>query len=407
MREEEKLDSFGYEEMMDIAKRATDVVRDAASRCRNCNFCFSICPLFHSTRGFHSQTPSGLLQAVHYAIKWNLMEGREKSQLSDLLYLCTTCKGCVLRCASKATGLPVLQAIEAGRRILLDRMIGPLPAQRKALKDLNLYGNPYGERPEKRLDWLRGLAAKRLPKEKTPVLFYVGCTVAFDPALHRLGRTFATLLNRLDVDFGVLENEVCCGDPALRMGDEALFKELMNQNRNRFREAGVKTIVTFSPHCFNTFVTEYPSLREEVEVLHYTEFFPRLLKENRKVSAKRLPYRVTYHDPCYLGKHNQIYDPPRQLLKMVPGIELVEMRMNKEEALCCGGGGGRMYAEVEEETKLSHIRLRQALEAGSDVVATACPWCFTMLQNAVNDLQCTDKIKVKDIAEILKESTDP
>ncbi len=374
MNGQEQPDRFSDEAMLDIVDRAKEAVLDAAKRCRNCNFCFSICPLFHSTRGFHSQTPSGLLQAIHYALKWDLIESQEKDRLRDLLYLCTTCSGCVLRCKSKATGLPILQAIEAGRRILLDMMIGPLPAQRKPLKDLTLYGNPYGERPEKRLDWSRGMVIKRLPREKAPVLFYVGCTLAYDPALQRLGRNFVTLLNRLNVDFGVMENEVCCGDPALHMGDEALFKELMNQNMDRFREADVKTIVTFSPHCFNTFFSEYPSLREKIQILHYTEFLLRRLKENEKLFAKTQPQRVTYHDPCYLGKRNQMYDPPRQLLKMVPAIELVEMKMNREEALCCGGGGGRMYAEVEEEVKLSHLRVRQAVESGADVLATACPW---------------------------------
>jgi Fe-S oxidoreductase len=391
-------------EMMDVFERASGVILDAANRCRNCNFCFSICPLFHSTRGFHSQTPSGLLQAIHYALKWDLIKGPEKNQLRDLLYLCTTCNGCVLRCKSKATGLPILQAIEAGRRVLVDMMIGPLPAQRKPLKNLNLYGNPYGERPEKRLDWSRGMPVKRLPREKAPILFYVGCTVAYDPALQRLGRILTSLLNKLKVDFGVLENEVCCGDPALRMGDEALFQELRNQNMDRFREANVRTMVTVSPHCFNAFFSEYPALREKMEILHYTEFLWRRLKEKGKALAKTQPQRVTYHDPCYLGKRNQRYDPPRQLLRMVAGIELVEMKMNREEALCCGGGGGRMYAEVEEVVKLSHLRLRQALDSRANVLATACPWCCTMLQNAANDLLVGDQIKVKDISEILEES---
>ena len=381
-----------------------ETVLDAASRCRNCNYCFTICPLFQSTRGFMSQTPSGILQSIKYAIKWDLLKGKEKETLRDLVYSCTTCNGCVVRCKAKATGIPVLEAIEAGRKILREMMIGPLPQQRKPLKDLLKNGNPYGEKPEKRFEWLEGLSVKRLPRDQADILLYVGCTLSYDQDLHGLGRNLLAVFDRLDIDYGILENETCCGDPALRMGDEAIFQELMDANVRLFKEAGVKKIVTLSPHCFNTFSKEYPEQEKQWSVRHYVEFLLDVLKDKKPVLKKKLPYTVAYHDACYLGRHNQIYDPPRELIAMVPGIRLVEMKMKKDEALCCGGGGGRMFAEVEEEPKLARTRINQAIDAGADVLATACPWCFTMLLNAAKDLQATDRIKVMDITGLLKES---
>jgi Fe-S oxidoreductase len=406
MKENEAKGDSHNPDLTDAIETSKEIVLDAASRCRNCNYCFMICPLFQSTRGFMSQTPSGILQSIKYAIKWDLLGGKEKEVLRDLVYSCTTCNGCVVRCKAKATGIPVLKAIEAGRKILREMMIGPLPQQRKPLKDLLKNGNPYGEKPEKRFEWLEDLHVKHLPREQADVLLYVGCTMSYDPELHGVGRNLLEVFDRLNIDYGILENETCCGDPALRMGDEDLFQELMEENIQRFKAAGATKIVTVSPHCFNTFSKEYPSSEKQWSVQHYVEFLLDVLKDKKAVFRKSLPYTVAYHDACYLGRHNQIYNPPRELIAMIPGIKLVEMKMKMDEALCCGGGGGRMFAEVEEEPKLSYTRLYQAIDAGADVIATACPWCFTMLWNAAKDLQLTDRIRVMDITGILKESMD-
>ena len=404
MEQEKVAKDFGELDEERFIEDLKEVVLDAAARCRNCNYCFTMCPLFESTRGFSSQTPSGIMQSINYAIKWDMLEGEEKETLRDLLYLCTTCNGCVLRCKAKATGVPVLDAIQAGRKILREMMIGPLPQQRKPIKDIYTRGNPYGERDEARLDWLEDSEVKRLPGEKAAVLYYVGCTTAYEPNLHTLGRSLIGLLQFLDIDFGVLDGEVCCGEPARRMGDETLFQEMAERNMGKFKDSGIKTVITTSPHCFSAFLNEYPPEKGELEIQHYTQFLAKVLKEKRPRFKEGSPRTVTYHDPCYLGKHNEIFDPPRELLKMIPGLRLVEMKMTRDESLCCGGGGGRMFAEVEEERRLSDMRVGQALEAGADVLATACPWCFNMLGTSVQDLGFTDKIKVMDVAEILNES---
>jgi Fe-S oxidoreductase len=381
-----------------------EFVTDAASMCRNCNYCSTVCPLYESTTEFISQTPTGLMQSMSYAIKWNLFGEGEKETLRDLLYLCTTCNSCVMRCKAKATAIPIIEVIEVGKRILTESMIGPLPNQRKPLKDINLYGNPYGGKPEARIDWLKGTKVKMIPPERAEVLFYVGCTTSYEPNLNHIGKSLLRLFEYLQIDFGILTEETCCGEPARRMGDEGLFQEMRNRNLDKIKSLDIKSVVTVSPHCFNIFLNEYPSLRGQIKIQHYTQFLAQAFKEKKPVFKRETPSVITYHDPCYLGKHNQIFDLPRELLQMIPRVKLVEMKMTKNDSLCCGGGGGRMFAEVEEERRLSDMRVLQAVETGANVIATACPWCYTMLQNAVQDLKLTDKIQVKDIAEILDEA---
>ena len=385
-------------------KELKEKIIEIGSRCWNCNFCFSACPNYDSTRGFQVQGPSGILQSIYHAIKMGQIEGPEKEVLRDILYACTTCKSCEITCKGISAGVPILEVIEAGRKLLLERMIGPLVQQRKALESIYKYGNPYGESPGKRLSWIGDLKVKRLPPEKAQVLYYVGCTASYEPEIHGVARSIVKLLQFLEVDFGILEAEVCCGDPVITLGDEILFQEMARQNQEKFKAAGVKTILTVSPHCFSTFRKKYEDLERAIEIKHYTEFLAEAIKGKTSAFKTKLPYAITYHDPCYLGKHNDIYDPPRQLLKDIPGITLLEMKMTRRDSLCCGGGGGRMYAEVEEEKRLADVRIGQALEAGANVIATACPWCHTMIQNAVRDLKMEDRLKVRDIAELLVEA---
>jgi Fe-S oxidoreductase len=405
MNHEKVTEELSYMDQEKHVLELKEMILDAARRCRNCNYCIPSCPLFISTRGFMSQSPSGIMQAIRYAILWDMFETDNREDLRDLLYLCTTCNSCVLRCKSKATATPILDVIKAGRKLLLEMMIGPLPEQRRPLKDIYGRGNPYGESPQKRLDWLGDIEVKRLPHDTAEVLYFVGCTTAYEYKLHGLGRNLVRLLQALKVDFGVLENEECCGEPARRLGDEALFHEMVSRNVEQFIGSGVTTLITTSPHCFSAFLNEYPFLADKFKIQHYTQFLADHLKKNAP-KFKKTTRTITYHDPCYLGKHNQVFEPPREILQMIPGFNLIEMPMTREDSLCCGGGGGRMYAEVEDEPRLAQMRVRQALEVGAEILVTACPWCHTMLQNAAEDLDLMEKAAVKDIADILCETLD-
>ncbi|MBN2438260.1 MAG: (Fe-S)-binding protein [Deltaproteobacteria bacterium] len=379
-------------------------ISEASHKCRICMSCYADCPLQLSTRGFVTNGPTGITKALYYGILWDIQKGKETEDLREIVYSCTTCGACVLRCQKSACGLELVDVIEKGRRYLVEKMIGPLPQQRQALDAIYKYGNPYGESPEKRLNWLQDAPVKKLPAEQAEILLYVGCTASFEPELHPVARSVLKLMQGLNVDFGILENEVCCGDPARTLGDEFLFEEMKQQNVDKLVATGVKTIVTISPHCFNAYAKQYGEWSERFKVMHYTEFLAKAFNDKPPVFQGSLSETVTYHDPCYLGKRSNVYDAPRDLLKRIPGVKLVEMAMSRANSLCCGGGGGRMYAEVEETQRLSETRVRQAQDVGARIIATACPWCHMMLLNAVRDLNLQEHLRVADISELLAEA---
>jgi len=205
----------------------------------------------------------------------------------------------------------------------------------------------------------------------------------------------------LGIDYGILREEKCCGDPALRLGEMGLFKGLAESNAETFKNAGMKLIVTISPHCYNTFKNEYPELPDVTEIKHYTELFAEQIEGGNLSIKKNLTQKVTYHDPCYLGKRNNSYEAPRQILKSIAGNSFVEMKSNRADSLCCGGGGGRMFTEVEEVERLSEKRVQQAIDVGAEIIATACPWCYIQLADGIKTTGNEGKIIVKDIAELL------
>jgi Fe-S oxidoreductase len=254
------------------------------------------------------------------------------------------------------------------------------------------------------MNWLQGEPVKLLPAEKAEVVHFMGCTASYEPELFPMARALMRLWRHLGVDVGLLQDEVCCADPIARLGDEALFEMLAEENRERFLATGAKSIVTTSPHCMNAFRKQYNGLPETLQIMHYTELLETLMTQEKPEFQKTLSYTVTYHDPCYLSKHNEITEPPRNVITMLPGVSIVEMKDHHMDSLCCGAGGGRMYAEVEETDRLANIRVRQALDTGANVLATACPYCHVMLMNAVRDLKVEEKIKVKDVAELVAEA---
>jgi Fe-S oxidoreductase len=207
------------------------------------------------------------------------------------------------------------------------------------------------------------------------------------------------------VDFGILgASEVCCGESARKAGQESLFQSLAESNITTFNEAGVKRIVVTSPHCYNSFKNEYPEFGGDYEVIHFTQYLAELIKEEKIKFTRELNKKVVYHDPCYLGRHNGIYDEPRQVLESIPGLELVEMPDYRENSLCCGGGGGRIWMETKKGERFSDIRLEQAIEAGADILAVACPYCMLNFEDSVLSTEKSDVIAVKDIAELVLEA---
>ena len=318
------------------------------------------------------------------------------------MWLCVTCRACVERCPR---GVGIIDVMKAMRRGITELGIAKVPdSLRITIKNISATGNPLGEPPENRANWAKDLNIKEYT-EGTEWLYFVGCMASYDPKLQKIPRAIVSLLKKAQVDFGILgSRETCAGESVRKAGDEQLFQTLARTNIDTFKELGVKKIVTTSPHSYHTFKNEYPEMDGDFEVVHYSQLLAELIKEGRLKPTKDLDKKVTYHDPCYLGRHNGIYDEPREVLRGIPGIELVEMPRSQENSLCCGGGGGGIWMETKKGERFADIRLEEAIKAGASVLAVACPFCMSMLEDSVLSLDKGDIIEIKDTAELLQEA---
>ncbi len=260
-----------------------------------------------------------------------------------------------------------------------------------------------GEERKKRADWTEGQSVKTFT-EGMEILYFPGCYLCYDPRLKKVARATANILNRAGIDFGILGSlENCCGESIRKTGDEELFKRLARDNIKTFIDNGVQKILVSSPHCYHTFKNEYPEFRVHFEVVHISQYLFELINEGRLDLTGEYRKKVTYHDPCYLGRHNGIYNEPREVLKKIPGLELIEMPDSGEESLCCGGGGGRIWMETPKGERFSDLRIDQAVGVGAEVLATCCPYCITHFEESRLTLENSEAAEIKDITEILQE----
>lgn len=356
--------------------------------------------------------PSGLKFGFesHYAvgrieIARAILDGRLQidANVMKRIYTCTSCGGCDQQCGS-TVGVYPLQIIEAIKREAMENGLIP-PEVRDFLKSMSIHGNPYLAPAEKRGEWALDMEIE--PYDGQEYLFYVGCVGSYDERGQRVARSVAKLMKKAGLAFGILGvEERCDGNEVNRVGEWDLFEFMAKENIEFLKNKGVQKIFSLTPHGFNAFKNEYPRWGADFEVLHYTQLLRQLYEGGKIKPAKDLKARITYHDPCFLGRHNGEYDAPRELLEAVPGVELVEMEMNRENAFCCGGGGGNFFTDILGSGSKSpaRIRVRQALETGAQILAVACPNCARMLEDAVKIEELEDRIAVKDISEILAES---
>jgi Fe-S oxidoreductase len=263
------------------------------------------------------------------------------------------------------------------------------------------YGNPFKQLRSDRAAWANG-AKKFAPGDE--YLLYVGCLGSYDENAQKMARTLVDLLDASGVSFGILgEEEECCGNEVRMLGEAGLFQNLVEKNSQKFRELGVSKVIALCPHGYNTMKNTYPASGGNFEVYHYTQILNDLAKKN-KMRPSKAKTKVTYQDPCFLGRYNNIYDEPRHALQSVPGVELVEMERNRKDAFCCGGGSGNFVTDLLAGSPDSpaRIRAREAYETGADTLAVACPSCLTMLIDAAKAENLDDKLAVKDISQILK-----
>lgn len=360
------------------------------SYCYQCGICSGSCPLSFVTkfrpRAFVIAAQNDISELVN----------------SELLWQCTTCNACVRRCPE---GVRPPEIIMSYRSKMVENGQAP-QAVSDTLNNIYKRSNPWGLPKTERAKWAEGLQIKHMT-EGAEVLYYVGCAPSFDPRNQKVAKALATIFRKARVDFGILGNdERCCGDSARRLGEEGLFQLLAEENSTIFQEHRVERVVTTSPHCYHVFKNEYFELfpaYQPKEVLHYSQLLEKLLQQGKLAFADGPSLTATYHDPCYLGRHNGIYDAPRAVLKAIPGVKLVEMRRNRERSFCCGGGGGRMWLETSEEERLSTMRLKEALATGAQLLITACPFCTINFEEAVTTLKAEDSIKVMDLAELVNE----
>jgi len=385
-------------------ERLKKSILDIVTNCINCRFCMANCPLLDITEGWESQGARGIILALYTALKQGIME-EYKDTIKNLLFSCTTCKNCVLECEKTSVGVDLLDVIEKGRQLLIEEMIGPMPDQKRALESLEKYGNPYGMAPSERKEWMQGLNVPGFSKE-SDVLFYVGCTAPHDPAVQKMAKAMVTLLEKAKVKYGIIEDEICCGNPSLKMGEVLLFEDLCEKNLARFKALGIKHIVTVSPHCFDTFSNRYPEgALEGIKIQHYTQFLADLIDQKKLAFSQKVDKKVAYQDPCYLGRHNDVYDAPRKVLNSIPGIKLIEFTKCRADGVCCGGGGGRMWTDFEAEVeRIANLRVKEALNVDAEVIVTACPWCLINMVDGVKSVNVEDKLEVKDLAELCVEA---
>ncbi|MDP6459270.1 MAG: (Fe-S)-binding protein, partial [Candidatus Hydrothermarchaeota archaeon] len=322
---------------------------------------------------------------------------------NEEIWRCTTCGKCPQQCPR---GVNQIEVGVSSRRIASEFDVFPAPVRpvRGVSASLIAEGNPIGEKREKRADWAEGLPVKPFT-EGMEVLYFPGCYLSYDPRLKKVATATADILNRAGIDFGILgTKENCCGESIRKTGDDDLFKRLARENIKTFIENGVQKILVSSPHCFHTFKNEYSEFKVNFEVLHLSQLLFELINEGRLEFTKEYVKKVTYHDPCYLGRHNGIYDEPREALKKIPGLELMEMADSREDSLCCGGGGGRIWMETPKGERFSDLRVEQASEVGAEVLVTSCPYCITHFEDSRLTLDVTENIEVRDITEIIQEA---
>ena len=321
---------------------------------------------------------------------------------SELLWQCSACWACVPRCPMDVRPPELFSALRA--RALEEGTVPDAFAKTlfDSLQSVHRYGNPWGYPSRGRTEWAAGLDVQQMAAG-VEVLYYVGCSPSYDPRVREVPRALVEIFKKGGIDFGLLgEEERCCGDAVRWLGEEGLFQALAEENAAQFNGYKPQRIVTTSPHCYNIFKKEYPEL--DLEVLHYTQLLAELIAEGRLPLADGPEVRVTYHDPCYLGRRSGIYEEPRSVLSSLPGVELVEMERERARSLCCGGGGGRFWLGVEqEEERPSELRLKEALQTGAQVLVTACPFCLINFREAAKTLNLEDKIRIVDLAELVSE----
>lgn len=374
-------------------KEVIDEIKDAGGEafkyCFQCGLCDSVCP-WNRVRQFSIRK---IIREATFGL--TEIDGED-------IWRCTTCGRCPQQCPR---GVKQIEVGVSLRRVASAYEVFPASVRsaRTARASLISEGNPLQGERTKRSEWAKDHSVKPYTEEME-ALYFVGCYLSYDPRMKKVAVATANILNKAGIKFGILgDKESCCGESIRKTGSEKVFKQLAKDNIKTFIDNGVKKIIVSSPHCYHTFKNEYPEFMVNFEVVHINQYLLDLINDERIELKGKYSKKVTYHDPCYLGRHNDIYDEPREILKKIPGLELIEMADSRKDSLCCGGGGGRIWMDTPKEERFSDIRLEQADEVGAQILATSCPYCITNFEESRLNLEYEDILEIKDITEIIQE----
>ncbi|MFQ5872123.1 MAG: (Fe-S)-binding protein, partial [Candidatus Geothermarchaeales archaeon] len=373
--------------------------------CTNCGRCEAACPAWAAGTPL---SPRLVVQDLKSEVENVYLSNGGTSPIldsdivtEDQTWACTYCGACTQACPVAIN--PVQYLTEFRRHLTFEGKLDK--TKNETLTHLSTHSNPYGLTPTKRQELTEELGVPTLKENRdVEYLYWIGCVATYDDRSIEIAKAVVKILKTAGVSFGVLgAEERCTGDPARRFGEEARFQELASENIDTFKKYSVKKILTHCPHCFNTFKNEYPDLGGDFEVIHHSQLIRNLLEKGR-ISLKETVGHATLHDACYMGRFNQVYDAPREVLRAIPGLELVEMDRTKEKSFCCGAGGCNYWYDVPQEERVSVIRTKEAGETRADLLAVECPFCLPTLEDGAKIEGLDETMKVKDISEIVAEA---
>jgi Fe-S oxidoreductase len=410
--EDENAEYFGA---ADIEHLSWKQILDGYS-CTECGRCTSVCPANNVGK---TLSPRDILVKIRKRTKdkaplitAGISEGEqfEKTLVHNyiedkVLWQCTTCMACVQECPVMIEHVDSI--VDMRRNLVLTESEFPSNLN-NVFKSLETNFSPWAFNPADRAAWAEGLNIKTMAEDPNgEILFWVGCAGSYDDRYKKVSQALAKLMQKANIDFRILgTEEKCTGDTARRLGNEYLAQMLMHENIETLNNYGVKKIVTACPHCLHSLKNEYKQFGGNFKVLHHTELIEQMIKDGKiEFQEKKTSEKLTYHDSCYLGRYNDIYDSPRNSLSNLNGFDYLEMERNKSRGFCCGAGGGRMFLEDEEGGKINNERTKEALDTGADKIASACPFCMTMLTDGVKHFEKSEQVEIKDIAELVLDNS--